>query len=128
MTLTTNLTKLMLALVTLLAFTIPTAGQTPLVELKDNKILGRTFSLSSDLRYKFFPFPGTRPSEGAAVLEKAPQCVVRFKDVQPSHTIIVKANSCLWTGTVTVIRVEFGQTTIATYELLDSRADKPPKN
>lgn len=107
------------------ALALPVFAQVPILELKDNKIRGREFTLTPELRYKFFSFPGTRPSEGVAVLEKAPKCLVKFKDIQPTHTITVNADICLWIGTVTVVRLEVGG--FASYELTDSKADKPAK-
>ena len=86
-------------LILILLLVMPIFAQSPLLELHDNKIPGRKLIVFADHRYQFFPFPGTRPFEGVAVLDKGKECDVKFTSSQNAHTVTVAANRCNWTGT-----------------------------
>jgi hypothetical protein len=89
-----------LLLILLLASTA--YSQSPILELRDDRIPGRKLLVFAGNRYQFFSFPGTIPFEGNAVLEEITECQVRFADKQTGHLISAKANRCDNTGKATL--------------------------
>jgi hypothetical protein len=91
-----------LLLIIILAISPLASAQTPILELRDDRVVGRKLLIFSDHHYQFFSFPGTIPFEGDAVFEQITECQVRFRDKQIGHLINVVANKCNSTGKATL--------------------------
>jgi hypothetical protein len=91
-----------LLLFIVLAISPLASAQTPILELRDDTIVGRKLIVFSDNRYQFFSFPGTRPFEGIALFEQITECQVRFATNQATHSISAKVNRCNSTGKATL--------------------------
>lgn len=115
-----------LLLICLLA--LPTFAQSPTVELRDSKIIGRKlwlFSIpgSNDFRYQFYGFPGQRPFEGTVKITGG--CNITINDTENGHTLTVVANRCTMTGVARLQGFVGGLPVV--YELKDTVEATTPK-